>query len=129
MSAIERLAMRWIEARVERDRLYKLRATFLCEHEPAPMDESPEAGGVMAQPRTGNACWKGHREEGDFPGENHWVAEREPFDWCEPCKARQQVHEQSVKARHVTTARLAALHRVCRAALSVVPTPEVSRDA
>lgn len=119
-SKVETAALSWIRARIERDRLHDERAKFLCVHEPVPQDESLDAGGQVAPQQNGRACWKGHHEPETEHGGGEWVTERDPDEWCEPCKARQLVHVRYVAARHLTRGRLGALNRVCRAAVAAL---------
>lgn len=125
MSAVEQAAMRWIEARIERDRLEKERDGILCAHEK--IVEHSETGLFGLPPytweaREGTACWKGHYADEDRHGvDRGWVTHREPEEWCEPCKARQALHERYRKARYLTTGRLGALNRVCRTAYKAPP--------
>lgn len=120
MISIERLAMRWIEARVEKERLRDERNATLCVHEKivthhAPGDARFGIRGSSWDFREGDACWKG-RHEDDGEGNSAFVTNRDRDDgeWCERCIERDRLNTEFKAARARQTARMGALTRACR---------------
>ena len=112
---------RWIRARDERDRLEKERNEILCKDERM-LSAAAEDGGVGWMYRSGDACWKGRREQHDEGG-SEWVTNREPDEWCENCKRRTELHQQYVRARARAASLRGALTRACVKAAEVEAAP------
>lgn len=115
-SPIERAALRWIEARIERDQLKERRGSCVCEHESPWLDEPREAGGEPNL-KSGRACWKGEHVMVGPEDQTIWEYERHPDQWCASCRHRAELHAQLLKARRSVGALHAALTRAARAAL------------
>lgn len=106
IDAVYSAGVRWIRARDERLRLKKTRNELLCDHERIREDKEG------FEQRIGDACWKGHHEQNGYGG-SVWVTNRQPGEWCDSCKRRDEVHRQYIAARKRSTSLHSALARAC----------------
>lgn len=129
-TSIQALAIRYVEARDEHRRLKAERAALYCDHEElTPFDPTKVVLPTdIYVPRRAqrDACWKGHYETRGYVDNVHdvWVHDVDPPDWCDPCKARQAIHEQIKPAQRRMAGRMSALIAAVRA----LPADEVSNE-